>query len=235
MLPFEGVMAKVWNKKIFAQLREASDRANVRIALERGPCPDAERAGLMQRFTHVWAIAPTASISIIAGESSPGIEPSVANAFKQKTLSGWFQVRNKHLDRLLRSKLEGEDLEDCWNSIASNNGSVLHLDFLTKEEQDVFKTAFELDQRWIIELAADRQQFICQGQSVNIFIPATVHKKVLNQLHMSAWEKGLKGLYYCRSRSIRQATKLSHVAGEMPQATESKDDLDDSSECLACQ
>lgn len=235
MIPFEGVMAKVWNKKIFAQLKANSDKANTVIALERGSCPDAERAGLVQRFTHVWAIAPTASISIIAGESSPGIEPSVANAYKQKTLSGWFQVRNKRLHRILQDRLGEDLLEDTWNSIASNNGSVQHIECLTNDEKDVFKTAYELDQRWIIELAADRTPFVCQGQSVNIFIPPDVDKKTLNKLHMSAWEKGLKGLYYCRSKSIRQATKLSHVAGEMPQATESKEDFGESDDCLSCQ
>jgi ribonucleoside-diphosphate reductase alpha chain len=234
MIPFEGVMAKVWNKKIFASLKEAADKANVRIALDRGSCPDAERAGLTLRFSHVFAIAPTASISIIAGESSPGIEPSAANVYKQKTLSGWFQVRNKYLERLLQTKVDADRLDDVWNDIASNDGSVQHLDYLTQDEKDIFKTAYELDQRWVIEHAADRQQFICQGQSVNVFVRPTVHKKVLNQLHMEAWKKGLKGLYYCRSRSIRQATKVSHTVGEMPQATDKPSDFD-GSECLACQ
>jgi len=233
MLPFEGVMAKVWNKKIFASLKDASDKANVRIALDRGSCPDAERVGLTQRFSHVFAIAPTASISIIAGESSPGIEPSAANVFKQKTLSGWFQVRNKYLERLLRTKITDEELDDIWNDIASNDGSVQHLDFLSQDEKDVFKTAYELDQRWVIEHAADRTQFICQGQSVNIFVSPTVHKRTLNQLHMQAWEKGLKGLYYCRSRSIRQATKVNHTVGEMPQPIDKPDF--DGGDCLSCQ
>jgi ribonucleoside-diphosphate reductase alpha chain len=234
MLPFEGVMAKVWNKKIFAALKDAADKANVRIALERGSCPDADRAGLTLRFSHVFAIAPTASISIIAGESSPGIEPSAANAYKQKTLSGWFQVRNKYLDKLLKTKLTDDEVEDAWNGIASNDGSVQHLKYLTQDEKDVFKTAYELDQRWVVEHAADRQQFICQGQSVNIFVRPTVYKKVLHQLHLLAWEKGLKGLYYCRSRSIRQATKVSHTVGEMPAAVDKPEDFD-SGECLACQ
>jgi ribonucleoside-diphosphate reductase alpha chain len=234
MLPFEGVMAKVWNKRIFAALKDAADRANVRIALDRGSCPDAERAGLTLRFSHVFAIAPTASISIIAGESSPGIEPSAANAYKQKTLSGWFQVRNKYLDRIIKGRLDAAEWEDTWNSITSNDGSAQHLDFLSQDEKDVFKTAYELDQRWIIEHAADRQQFICQGQSVNIFVRPTVHKRTLNKLHTIAWEKGLKGLYYCRSRSIRQATKVSHTVGEMPKAVETPEDFDNG-ECLSCQ
>lgn len=231
MLPFEGVMAKVWNKKIFASLKDSSDKANVRIALERGSCPDAERVGLLQRFSHVWAIAPTASISIICGEASPGIEPNVANAYKQKTLSGWFQVRNKYLGKLLASKVNTEQLEDIWNDIASKDGSVQHFDFLTQDEKDVFKTAYELDQRWIIEHAADRTNFVCQGQSVNLFVMPDIHKRVFQQLHMLAWEKGLKGLYYCRSRSIRKATNVSHTVGEMPQAIDNSDDEG----CLVCQ
>lgn len=235
-LPFEGVMAKVWNKRIFAQLKDASDKANVRLALERGPCPDAERAQILARFAHVWAVAPTASISIIAGEASPGIDPSTAMAYKQKTLSGWFQVRNKYLDAILRERVAEEDLNEIWDGIASNEGSVQHLTHLLNEdERDTFKTAYELDQRWIIEHAADRQQFICQGQSVNLFIRPDIHKKTLHSLHFNAWEKGLKGLYYCRSRSIRQATKVSHTVGEMPQALDKPEDFGDSDECLACQ
>lgn len=234
-LPFEGVMAKVWNKRIFATLKGASDKANLRLALERGSCPDADKAGLTQRFSHVWAIAPTASISIIAGESSPGIEPFVANSYKQKTLSGWFQVKNKNLAKLLEEKYSAFDLEAVWESIASDNGSVQHLPFLTELEKETFKTAHEIRQEWVIEHAADRTPYICQGQSVNIFIKPTVHKKQLNQLHMMAWEKGLKGLYYLRSKSIGEATKVTHVAGEMPQATDKPTDFGDSSECLACQ
>jgi ribonucleoside-diphosphate reductase alpha chain len=235
MLPFEGVMAKVWNKKIFAALKESSDKANIKIALERGSCPDAERVGLVQRFSHVWAIAPTASISIICGEASPGIEPNVANSYKQKTLSGWFNVKNKYLDKLIKERLPEEEWEDAWHTVTSADGSAQDLCFLTQEEKDVFKTAYELDQRWIIEHAADRTPFVCQGQSVNIFVLPTVHKRELNQLHMQAWKKGLKGLYYCRSRSIRKATSVSHTVGEMPQPVDRPDDFSDSDECLSCQ
>lgn len=234
-IPFEGVMAKVWNRKIFAQLKDAADRANLALAINRGACPDAQRVGLMKRFSHVFAVAPTASISIIAGGASAGIEPIAANSYKQKTLSGWFQVRNKYLTTLLKEKEEAgiiEDANEVWSDIDSNEGSVQHLNFLSQDEKDVFKTAYELDQRWIIEHAADRTQYICQGQSVNLFIRPDIEKRELNKLHMSAWEKGLKGLYYCRSRSIRQATKVNHVAGEMPQAKPSQ--IDDG-DCLACQ
>lgn len=251
-IPFEGAMAKVWNKKIFSQLKAASAAGNVELALERGSCPDAARAGLVARFAHVWAIAPTASISIIAGESSPGIEPSVANAYKQKTLSGWFIVKNKHLEKVLRNNMphryfadmesadKGEAwLEDQWQSILSNNGSVQHLDYLTDLEKQTYKTAFEMDQMWILSHAADRQYAICQGQSVNVFIPANVNKKELNRLHMFAWEAGLKGLYYCRSKSIGDATKVAHTVGEMPQAkpVEGPDDIDydEGYDCLSCQ
>jgi ribonucleoside-diphosphate reductase alpha chain len=235
-IPFEGAMAKVWNKKIFSALKTASDAANIKLALERGSCPDALHAGILARFAHVWAIAPTASISIIAGESSPGIEPSVANAYKQKTLSGWFIVKNKHLEKIIVEaanyivppEQREQWLSDIWDNIMANNGSVQNLYFLTDQDKQVFKTAIEIDQMWIIEHAADRQPNICQGQSVNLFLPATIHKKTLNKLHMKAWEKGLKGLYYCRSKSIGDATKVNHMVGEMPMPT-SQDD------CLACQ
>jgi ribonucleoside-diphosphate reductase alpha chain len=247
-VPFEGAVAKAWNMKIFKALKGASDASNIKIALDKGSCPDAVRAGLVARFSHVWAIAPTASISIIAGESSPGIEPSVANAFKQKTLSGWFIVKNKHLAKVLQSYnphksssgFHGLDwIDEQWDSILSNNGSVQHLDYLSDLEKQTFKTAFEMDQMWILSHAADRQYAICQGQSLNVFIPANVNKKDLNRLHMFAWEAGLKGLYYLRSKSIGNATKVSHAAGEMPQAkpVEEIDDTDynEGYDCLSCQ
>ena len=164
------------------------------------PCPDAAEYGMQERFSHKLAIAPTASISIIAGNSSPGIEPIAANVFLQKTLSGSFAVRNRHLQKLLA--LKGQDNDEVWSSITLTKGSVQHLDFLTEQEKAVFKTAFELDQRWIIEHAADRAPFICQSQSVNVFLPANVHKRDLHQIHFMAWKKGVKSLYYCRSLSI---------------------------------
>ncbi len=208
-VPFEGVIAKVWNKRMFAQLRKQADAASRLLAEERGACPDAEEYGFVERFSNKMAIAPTASISIIAGNASPGIEPIAANVFLQKTLSGSFAVRNRHLQKLLEAR--GQDNEDVWSSITLNKGSVQHLDFLTEQEKAVYKTAFELDQRWVIEHAADRTPFICQSQSVNVFLPANVHKRDLHEIHMMAWKRGLKSLYYCRSLSIQRADTVSDM------------------------
>jgi ribonucleoside-diphosphate reductase alpha chain len=208
-VPFEGVIAKVWNKRIFKQIREQADAASRLLAEERGACPDAADYGIGERFSNKLAIAPTASISIIAGNASPGIEPIAANVFLQKTLSGSFTVRNRHLQKLLAAK--GYDNEDVWSSITLSQGSVQHLDFLTEQERAVYKTAFELDQRWIIEHAADRTPYVCQSQSVNVFLPANVHKRDLHQIHMMAWKRGLKSLYYCRSLSIQRADTVSDM------------------------
>jgi ribonucleoside-diphosphate reductase alpha chain len=208
-VPFEGVIAKVWNKRIFAQIRKQADAASRLLAEERGPCPDAEEYGIMERFSNKIAIAPTASISIIAGNASPGIEPIAANVFLQKTLSGSFAVRNRHLQMLLADR--GQDNEDVWSSITLAKGSVQHLNFLTEHEKAVYKTAFELDQRWIVEHAADRTPFICQSQSVNVFLPANVHKRDLHEIHMLAWKRGVKSLYYCRSLSIQRADTVSEM------------------------
>ena len=209
-VPFESVIAKVWNKRMFKHIREQADHASRMLADERGPCPDAAEYGVHERFSHKMAIAPTASISIIAGNASPGVEPIAANVFLQKTLSGSFTVRNRHLHMLLKEK--GQDTDEVWSSITTNKGSVQHLDFLTEQEKAVFKTAFELDQRWVIEHAADRTPFICQSQSVNIFVPADVHKRDLHQMHYMAWKKGVKSLYYCRSMSIQRADAVSEKA-----------------------
>ncbi len=208
MIPFESVMAKVWNKRMFAHIRTQADAASKKLAEERGACPDAAECGMMERFSNKMAIAPTASISVIAGNSSPGIEPYAANSFTQKTLSGSFNVRNKHLTRILESY--GYNNEDVWSSISSHEGSVQHLPFLTEDEKLVFKTAPEIDQRWIVEHAADRTPYICQAQSVNLFLPANIHKRDLHMLHMDAWKKGMKSLYYCRSTSMQRAEKVSH-------------------------
>jgi ribonucleoside-diphosphate reductase alpha chain len=207
-VPLESVMAKVWNKKMFKHIRTQADVASGALAEERGACPDAADYGAMERFSNKMAIAPTASISIICGGSSPGIEPNVANSFTHKTLSGSFNVRNKYLKQLLEEK--GQDTDEIWSSVTTHEGSVQHLDFLTDDEKDVFKTAFEMDQRWIIDLAGDRAEFICQSQSLNVFIPADVHKKTLHDIHWMAWKKGVKTLYYCRSKSIQRAEAVSH-------------------------
>lgn len=244
-IPMESVMAKVWNNKIFKHIREEADKASELLAEERGACPDAEEVGLMERFTHKLSIAPTASISIICGNSSPGIEPYAANSFTQKTLTGSFVVRNKNLKKLLEEK--GQDNDETWSSIATHEGSVQQLDFLTDDEKDVYKTSVEVDQRWIIEHAADRTPYICQAQSVNVFLPGDVHKSELHNIHYQAWKKGLKSLYYCRSTSIQRAEKVSHkvpdIAAMVAAAAgvELEGDADKKStkmeydECLACQ
>ncbi|WP_191251441.1 ribonucleoside-diphosphate reductase subunit alpha [Kordiimonas sediminis] len=240
MVPFESAMAKAWNKKIFTHIKQEADRASEELALERGPCPDAADYGIMERFSNKSAIAPTASISTICGGASPGIEPIAANSYTQKTLSGSFNVRNRALTKLLEEK--GQNTEEVWSSITVSEGSVQHLDFLTQDEKDVFKTAFELDQRWVVELAADRAPFISQAQSVNIFLPANVHKRDLHQIHYQAWKRGLKSLYYCRSKSIQRAEVVSTAAeSKKLQQTEVQLNLaaasntSDYEECLACQ
>lgn len=235
-IPFESVMAKVWNKKIFKHIRAQADNASKQLAKEKGPCPDAKDYGIDERFSHKIAIAPTASISIIAGNASPGIEPITANVFLQKTLSGSFTVRNRHLKKLLQEK--DQDNDAVWSSITLKNGSVQHLDFLTQDEKDVFKTAFELDQRWVIEHAADRSPFICQSQSINVFLPANIHKKDLHQIHYQAWKKGVKSLYYCRSLSLQRADDVSNVAIKKDIITgieASPKQAIDYEECLSCQ
>ncbi len=203
MIPFESVMAQVWNKRIFKHIQDGVDAASKLLAEEKGACPDAADYGIGERFSNKTAIAPTASISIICGGASPGIEPIAANSFTQKTLSGSFNVRSQALRRLLAAK--DKDTEEVWSSISINGGSVQHLDFLDALEKDVFKTAFELDQRWVIEHAADRAPMVDQAQSINIFLPADVHKRDLHQIHFQAWKKGVKSLYYCRSLSIQRA------------------------------
>ncbi len=208
MIPIESVVAKVWNKKIFKHIYDGANLASKELAIEKGPCPDAAECNIMERFSNKTAIAPTASISIICGNSSPGIEPYAANSFTQKTLSGSFTVRNKHLVNLLQEK--GKNNEQTWSNISTNEGSVEQLDFLTQAEKDVFKTAPEIDQRWLIEFAADRSDFIDQAQSLNIFLPGNVSKKYLHHIHYSAWKQGVKSLYYCRSTSIQRADKVSH-------------------------
>ncbi|MBT4720270.1 MAG: ribonucleoside-diphosphate reductase subunit alpha [Rhodospirillaceae bacterium] len=256
-VPFETAMAKAWNLKMFRHIQERADAASHVLADERGPCPDAADYGFHERFSYKTAIAPTASISIICGGASAGIEPISGNSYTHKSLSGSFNVRNRHLVELLTEKGRNDDA--TWTSITVNEGSVQHLDCLTDDEKDVFKTAFELDQRWVIELAGDRADYIDQSQSVNVFLPADIHKRDLHQIHLMAWKHGLKSLYYCRSKSIQRAEDVS-VAGvanardgaekftpmplpgadgePLPIAALASDDEGDSTdyeECLACQ
>lgn len=208
-VPIESVMAKVWNNQIFEDLASKIDQVSKILSSERGPCLDALEVGSNERFSNKTAIAPTASISIIAGNSSPGIEPYAANSFVQKTLTGSFNVRNKNLEKLLATK--GIDQEAAWSSIATNEGSVQHLPFLSEHEKAVFKTAYEINQNCLIDLAADRTPYISQSQSLNIFLEGNVNKKYLHEIHFAAWKKGIKSLYYCRSTSIQRAEKVSHA------------------------
>lgn len=237
-IPMEGVMAKVWNRRIFQHIKRQADDASRTLAEERGACPDAADYGIMERFSNKMAIAPTASISIICGGSSPGIEPNAANAYTHKTLSGSFPVKNKYLMALLEEK--GQNNDDVWSSIFTNEGSVQHLDFLSQEEKDVFKTAFEIDQAWLIEHASDRAPFVCQAQSLNVFLPANVHKKELHDIHMAAWKKGVKSLYYCRSKSIQRAEsnaswlRTRESEGREPELPEQALQPE-YEECLSCQ
>jgi ribonucleoside-diphosphate reductase alpha chain len=230
-VPFESALAKSWNMRLFKHLRREADRASRVLAEEKGPCPDAADRGLMERFTHKLAIAPTASISIICGGTSAGIEPIPANIYTHKTLSGSFAVKNPYLEALLAQK--GQNTDAVWRSILEQEGSVQHLAFLSPDEKDVYKTAFELDQRWIIELAADRTPDICQSQSLNIFLPGDVDKWDLHMLHYSAWERGCKSLYYLRSKSVQRA---AFAGGDgLLAASAQAAARTDYEECLACQ
>jgi len=235
MVPFESAIAKAWNKNMFKHIRGQADAASKMLAEERGACLDAADYGIDERFSNKMAIAPTASISIICGGASPGIEPIAANSFTHKTLSGSFNVRSKALQNLLDEK--GQNTDETWSSITANEGSVQHLDFLSQDEKDVFKTAFEIDQRWVIDLAADRSPEVCQSQSLNVFLAADVHKRDLHQIHFQAWKKGVKSLYYCRSKSLQRSESVAALVpvtadDEADRAAASRNDYE---ECLACQ
>ncbi|WP_033074209.1 ribonucleoside-diphosphate reductase subunit alpha [Sphingopyxis sp. MWB1] len=235
-LPFEGAMAKSSNLRIFKHIRSQVDAASMLLAKERGPCPDAADQGVMERFSCKMAIAPTASISIICGGTSACIEPIPANIYTHKTLSGSFVVKNPHLEALLVDKAKNSD--NVWNTILEKGGSVQHLDFLTQDEKDCFKTSFEIDQRWLLELAADRTPYIDQAASLNLFIPADVEKWDLLMLHYRAWELGIKSLYYLRSKSVQRAGFAGGVeADNTPEAAkfELAAGTTDYDECLACQ
>ena len=233
-ISFESAMAKSWNLKVFKHISAKANEASMLLAHERGPCPDAADQGVMERFSCKMAIAPTASISIICGGTSACIEPIPANIYTHKTLSGSFIVKNPYLEKLLAAK--SKDSTNVWNSILEKGGSVQHLDFLTQDEKDTFKTSFEIDQRWLLELAADRAPFIDQAQSLNLFIPADVEKWDLLMLHFRAWELGIKSLYYLRSKSVQRAGFAGGVeadnTAELKKIELPNTDYD---ECLACQ
>jgi ribonucleoside-diphosphate reductase alpha chain len=233
-LAFEGVMAKIANNQMFSHIRKGLNDANIQLGQERGEAPDAMGTGF--RFSHMTAIAPNASSSIIMGNTSPSIEPYRANAYRQDTLSGSHLNKNKFLDALLRSKdLTDDQMADTWSSIIANDGSVQHLTMLDENEKFVFKTAMEIDQRWVVEHAADRQQHIDQAQSLNLFFRPDVNVKYLHACHYLAWKKGLKTLYYARSEKLAKADKVSkrierEVIKELDMSA-----IVGGDECLACE
>ena len=235
-IPFESALARAANLRMFKHLRREADAASRVLADERGACPDAAERGVAERFSHKLAIAPTASISVICGGTSACIEPIPANVYTHKTLSGSFSVRNPALQKLLDGK--GMNTEETWQSILAHEGSVQHLDALNDDEKAVFRTAFEIDQRWVVELAADRAPLICQGQSLNLYLRSDIHKWDLLMLHWTAWERGVKSLYYCRSKSVQRAgfagVEADNTRSWPSKPLESIND-DKYDECLSCQ
>lgn len=235
-IAFESALAKSRNLQIFKNIRSKLDVANIEIGMLRGEAPDAVGTGL--RFSHVMAIAPNASSSIIMGNTSPSIEPYRANAYRQDTLSGAFLNKNKYLDKIIQEKCNADttlDYSDIWSSIIANDGSVQHLEFLDEWTKDVFKTSMEIDQRWIVEHAADRQSYIDQAQSLNLFFRPDVNVQYLHAAHFLAWKKGLKTLYYCRSEKLAKADKVSkQIERKVIEEIDMKA-IADGNECLACE
>ena len=224
--PFESAMANQLNLEMFEYIKSNADQTTRELAIERGACPDDDTASV--RNAHLLAIAPNASSSILCGNTSPSIEPFRANAYTQKTKSGSNLVKNKFLDELLMTKIGRTDLyEDTWKSIIANRGSVQHLDMLDEWEKDVFKTAVEINQAWVIEHASQRQQFICQSQSLNLFFPPDVNKGELHNIHMLAWAKNIKTLYYLRSEAISRADNVTAQA--------KREIIFENEECLSCE
>ena len=213
------------NLKIFKHIKKKCDTANLLLGKERGEAPDLKGTG--KRFSHMTAIAPNASSSIICGNTSPSIEPLRANAFSQKTLSGSFLIKNKYLEQLLDKK--GKNTKDVWKIIIASRGSVESLEFLSATEKNIFRTAIEVDQAWLVDLAAERQKYIDQAQSLNLFFPPDVNVRRLNNVHKRAWVKGLKTLYYCRSEAIKRAENIS-IKVERKVRQDNEED-----ECVMCQ
>lgn len=236
-LPWDCAMAKVTNNRIFSLIRRKLDEANLEIGKERGEAPDAEGTG--KRFSHVMAVAPNASSSIIMGNTSPSIEPWRANAYRQDTLSGSHLNKNRYLDQLIKAKIQSgetkQDYDEIWSSIIANDGSAQHLRFLTQEEKDVFKTSMEIDQRWVIEHAADRQQFIDQAQSLNLFFRPDANIVYLHAVHFLAWKKGLKTLYYCRSEKLGKADRVSKKIEREAIKEIDMVAIVNNEECIACE
>jgi ribonucleoside-diphosphate reductase alpha chain len=245
-VPFESALAKSFNLRVFKQIKSGVDSADKRLAEVRGSCPDAKAAEEVRRFSNKTAIAPTASISIICGGTSAGIEPIPANIYTHKTLSGSFTVKNKYLDNLIFDYVldfcsdQGTDTVSAyngvWNSILENGGSVQHLTWMSDQDKATFKTAFEIDQRWLVEFAADRTPFIDQSQSLNLYIPADIHKHDLHMLHYKGWQTGVKSFYYLRSKSLQRAGFAGGVEQDNTLVAPVVElNLTDYEECLACQ
>jgi ribonucleoside-diphosphate reductase alpha chain len=236
---WESAVAKSVNNKIFKHIRDGLNEANKLLGKERGEAPDAIGTGL--RFSHLMAIAPNASSSIIMGNTSPSVEPYRANAYRQDTLSGSFLNKNRWLDKVIREHLsleEGMDsgkYSDIWSSIIANDGSVQHLDWMDENTKEVFKTSMEIDQRWVIEHAADRQQYIDQAQSLNLFFRPDVNIKYLHAIHFMAWKKGLKTLYYCRSEKIGKADKVSKKVERKVIEELDMTQIAQGNDCIACE
>jgi ribonucleoside-diphosphate reductase alpha chain len=241
-IAWESALATSANVKIFKHIREKLNEANTKLGTERGEAPDA--AGTGNRFSHLMAIAPNASSSIIMGNTSPSVEPYRANAYRQDTLSGAHLNKNKFLDRVIEKHLNPdpmgpivtEDYNEIWSSIIANDGSVQHLTWMDDWTKDVFKTSMEIDQRWIVDHAANRQQFIDQAQSINLFFRPDVNIKYLHAVHYQAWKQGLKTLYYCRSEKIGKADKVSKkIERDIIQEIDLKQLALDDGVCLACE
>ena len=236
-IAWESALATSANVKIFKHIREKLNDANIKLGNERGEAPDA--AGTGQRFSHLMAIAPNASSSIIMGNTSPSVEPYRANAYRQDTLSGAYLNKNKYLDKIIKGKCDADpklDYQEIWSSIIANDGSVQHLDILDEWSKDVFKTGMEIDQRWIVDHAANRQQFIDQAQSINLFFRPDVNIKYLHAVHYQAWKQGLKTLYYCRSEKLAKADKVSKkIERDIIQEIDLKQLALDDGVCLACE
>ena len=234
-IPFESVVAKVSNRKIFKNIRDKLDAANLKLGEERGEAPDASGTG--KRFSHLMAIAPNASSSIIMGNTSPSVEPYRANAYRQDTLSGSHLNKNRWLDYIVKEKTDGNEqaYADAWSSIIANDGSCQHLDILTDDEKAVFKTSMEIDQRWVIDLAADRQEHIDQAQSLNLFFRPDAHIKYIHAIHFMAWKKGLKTLYYCRSEKIGKADKVSKKIERQVIKELDMTEIAMGNDCIACE
>ena len=219
--PWESIQAKFSNMDIFMDIINEARAESMRLGSQLGEAPDMEGTG--RRNAHLLAIAPNANSSIICG-CTPSIEPLKSNAFTHRTRAGAHLVRNKYLEKYLDEA--GINTEETWKSIISNEGSVQHLDELSDDVKAIFKTAFEIDQGWVIDHASDRQVFVCQGQSVNLFFPAGANKSYINATHLRAWKKGLKGLYYFRTSAAVQADKIG--------AKVERSALQDAEECLSC-